>query len=115
VIPEKCRVPGTHSSRAIGAIYISPALAICWILTLAFEHKGEHSIRAWLMQNMGMAFWLGTFAIVGLLSLLRPAIIIRWAKHSYPDLSPEDRRGLLIVRVIGAALLVFSFIGLAKL
>jgi hypothetical protein len=38
---------------------------------------------------------------VAVLAILRPVVIVRWAKRAHPDLREEDRKVLWIARLIG--------------
>ena len=40
-----------------------------------------------------------------LLAILRPVVIVRWAKRAHPDLPEDDERVLWIARLIGVGLL----------
>lgn len=39
------------------------------------------------------------------LAILRPVVIVRWAKRAHPDLPEDDKRVLWIARLIGVGLL----------
>lgn len=39
------------------------------------------------------------------LAILRPVVIVRWAKRAHPDLPEDDERVLWIARLIGVGLL----------
>ena len=44
--------------------------------------------------------------VVGaVLAILRPVVIVRWAKRAHPDLVEDDERVLWIARLIGVGLL----------
>jgi hypothetical protein len=42
------------------------------------------------------------------LAILRPVVIVRWAKRAHPDLVEDDERVLWIVRLIGVGLLAIG-------
>lgn len=41
----------------------------------------------------------------GVLAILRPVVIVRWAKRAHPDLPEDDERALWIARLVGVGLL----------
>jgi hypothetical protein len=59
-------------------------------------------IREAQMSHLQPAILLG---VPGILFLVRPQIAIRWARHSNPNVSPEDTHSLVVARVVGALLL----------
>jgi hypothetical protein len=96
--------------------YAIPGLAILAILMRALLKIDRHRLLAWAVDHsgglIGGFFMLG----IGLLSLLRPDIMVRWLQSAYPkrELSEDNPSLVLFVRGLGVFISAFGLFIVAK-
>jgi hypothetical protein len=100
--------PGTKFAAA--SLYTVPSLAIFCVLIFALFRNDTHQLRDWLAGHV-IALLGGLFLFTyGLLSLLRPDVVIRWIGAAYPDYDLGERNPSVqyFVRGLGVFLSAFG-------
>jgi len=82
-------------------------------LASAFERVGWAPIREWYSENSGLIIGSFVLAVVGVLCVVQPAAMLQLFVREYPELA-EDKRMLVVSRVIGAGLAILGLFILSK-
>jgi|SRR5579883_183023 len=104
--------PSLSSGAKIAAssLYTIPSLAIIGALVFALVKNNREHLFEWLNRHaIGLVGGLFLLAY-GLLSLLRPDVVLRWVASAYPDYDLGERSSSVeqFVRVLGAFLFAFG-------
>ena len=100
-----------------GAFYICCGL---WILAVLLHAplRGSLSIKSlaeWMRVQWDTLIIGVLFSGAGVMLLARPAIGVSWARAAYPEVSADDKRALLIIRIVAAMMLGLAIIILASI
>ena len=102
---------------AAACLYTLPSVAIFYILTLALFKNDTHRIIDRLSGHV-IGLLGGLFLLIyGLVSLLRPDVVLRWVRSAYPDRDLGERNPSVqhFVRVLGAFASAFGLFILKSL
>lgn len=108
------RVPQTLLLAHV-LIYGVPGCAVFGILLLAAIRTGEERILHWFSANGGMCAAGIFFVVMGLLTMLRPDLLLRSVAAAHPNVAvdPENRSVKVVTTCIGVCLLGFGFLFMA--
>lgn len=60
------------------------------------------------MRHVIDVLFVLAFFGLGILGVMRPHVIIEWAKRAHPQLTVDDKAVLLLARLIGAGIFCFA-------
>ena len=99
---------GARSAAAF--LYILPSVSIFCILVVAFLKNDTHRLFDWLSGHV-IGLFGGLFLLTyGLVTLLRPDVVLRWLQSAYPDRDLGERNPSVqrFVRALGVFLTAFG-------
>jgi hypothetical protein len=109
-------LPGWKSNRrssarfAIASVYLIPSIAIYCILTIAIFKNDKQVLFTWLMEHTYSVIGGFVTLIYGLMALLRPDVVIKWALSQYPGYNLEELNPWIshLTRISGVIMCVLS-------
>lgn len=106
---------GRGRTIAYALIHFVPGAAMLFVLATELSAPRTRTLlAAKLEENVGSLFFLLCLAAFGLWALVWPGNALRSTIREHPELA-EDKRALLVDRLIGGALLCIVLFVLAKL
>ena len=72
---------------------------------MAVGHGVTCVIEEVFLRQIADAIFPVLMLVGAVLAILRPVVIVRWAKRAHPDLPEDDERVLWIARLIGVGIL----------
>jgi len=54
-----------------------------------------------MLRHLADLIFAGVTTGVAILAIVRPVVILRWAKRAHPELGEDDKAALLVARLVG--------------
>ena len=107
----------TFQRMVYGAFYACCGGAILGVLAEAALHHGAslQRLKGWARTHAGPLVTVCLAGASGVMLLARPTIGMNWARAAYPEIRPDSRLGLLIVRIVAGMLLAFAALILSSI
>jgi hypothetical protein len=102
--PKYARLPGRAARIGYAIFHLLIAFALSAILVSAVL-KAQPVPAKWFADRGAALLGLVALFWVGVCALVRPSVVLRWAQHTYPQLSADDRPVLVTARFVGAGIL----------